>query len=71
MQTASFKLQRCQRALSSWSSAKFRALAKLLDKKTKQLERLQRDEEPGRRDQIIQLQREIDQLLEMEDLRWK
>lgn len=71
MQSARLKLKRCQQALTTWSSTKLRNSTKIIEKKTKQLERLQRDEDPGSRDQILKLQREIDLLLEMEDIRWK
>ncbi|GLT71957.1 hypothetical protein SLA2020_439380 [Shorea laevis] len=65
-QTVRNKLQRCQQALSRWSSSKFRASAKKIETKTKQLECLQRDEDRTSRNRIIQLQKEIDQLLEVE-----
>lgn len=60
MSEARMKLQTCQQALTSWSSAKFRNIEKSLTKKTKQLAALQLDAGPGNMALIKSLQGEID-----------
>jgi hypothetical protein len=65
------KLARCQTRLSSWSSRKFRRVDKELEKKTKTLEVLQRNENEGNWEEIRRLKGEIESILEHEDIKWK
>lgn len=65
------KLQCCQFALKWWSLSKFGNICKLLKDKNMRLTLLQQTEDPADWDSILTLQREIAQLLEMEDLQWK
>jgi len=37
---------------------------------TKKLDQMQRDEHPGNLEAIFQLQKEVDHLLEVEDIKW-
>lgn len=62
------KLQCCQFALKWWSLSKFGNICKLLKDKNMRLTLLQQTEDPADWDSILTLQREIAQLLEMEDL---
>lgn len=62
---------RCQQALSVWSSSKYGDVSRKIKYLTNRLERLQRWEHAGNGDQIEQLQSEINDLLEMEDIKWK
>lgn len=50
LQSTRLKLQCCQTALTSWNSVKYRNVEKSIEKKTKQLELLQRDEDSRHRD---------------------
>jgi hypothetical protein len=71
MQVVLEKLGSCQKTLSQWSGRRFRNAERLIKKKTKALEVLQRDEDPDQREAIKKLQGEIETLMEQEDLRWK
>jgi hypothetical protein len=64
-------LGNCQYALFEWSSRKFGTVRATLKKLTKRLEIQQRKENPGNLHIIVQLQKDIDQLLEMEVTRLK
>lgn len=64
-------LSACQYALKGWSSRKFGNLDKLIKQKTTLLENLQKRESPSLVTQIRSLQKEIDELLECEEMRWK
>jgi hypothetical protein len=70
-QASMHKPKRLSAALLDWSRAKFRGSAKLVQEKYKQLAVLQCEETPGDRESILRIQSEIEQLLEMEDMKWK
>jgi hypothetical protein len=65
------KLQQCQHAFKSWSSAKYGKMGRTLKTKTKRLTFLQRFEDPRDWEEIKTLQRDINHLLEMEEAQWK
>lgn len=56
--------------LRRWSHRKFGNTERQLKKKTKALEALQKNEGPGDIEAIKQLLREIEYILEQEDVRW-
>ncbi len=61
----------CKDALSGWSSSKYGDIGRNIKALTLQLERLQRVESPTNLEEINQIQKDIDKLMEMEDLKWK
>jgi uncharacterized protein YjdB len=65
------KLHSCKRALTNWSSQKFGDVPKRLKSMTKRLDLLQRNEYPGNLEAITHLQKEVDHLLEVEDIKWQ
>jgi hypothetical protein len=65
------KLHECKVALLSWSSQKFGNVDRRVKSLTRRLESLQWVESARNQDCIKQVQREIEQLLEMEDIKWK
>lgn len=65
------RLSACRRALLSWSGQKYGKVEDNIKRKSDQLAALQRNESPALALQIKTLQREIDELLEFEDLKWK
>jgi hypothetical protein len=65
------KLATCQRSFIRWSGAKFGNAEKLIKKKTKELEELQTHEDPATWADISQLKKEIEFLMEQEDVKWK
>lgn len=65
------KRQKCETAISKWSLSKFGSISRSLKSLTKRLTKLQDREHPGSQDYINKLQKEIHQLLEMEDLHWR
>jgi exonuclease III len=71
MQPARSKLASCQTQLVSWSKRKFGNAAKMLTRKTKQLELLQRQARGSNLAAIRRVQKEIDFILEQEDIKWK
>jgi hypothetical protein len=71
MEEAKLKLAFCQQQLLAWSKHKFGAGRRNSRVLEQRLERLQRRENPGVLTQIKKLQREINQVLEMEDIKWK
>jgi hypothetical protein len=71
MSIAIEKLNQCKRALTEWSSQKYGNVPRSLKSLIKWLDHLQRKEHPGNLDAIIQLQKEVDHHLEMEDIRWQ
>jgi hypothetical protein len=71
MQQVRQKLAACQADLSSWSSRKFGDAEKKITQKTKQLELLQREEGPNNYEAIKVLKKELDFIMEQEDIKWK
>ncbi|XP_059429046.1 uncharacterized protein LOC132162844 [Corylus avellana] len=71
MQTARLKLAQCQTQLMRWSARKYGDAERVFKRKTKQLEVLQRQESEANLAAIQTLKREIDFLLEQEDIKWK
>jgi len=65
------RLSACQRALLTWSRQKYGKVEDNIKRKSVQLAALQRNESPALATQIKTLQREIDELLEFEELKWK
>jgi len=65
------RLLSCQRALLSWSGQKYGKVEDDIKRKSKQLAALQRNESPALAVQIKSLQREIEELLDFQDLKWK
>jgi hypothetical protein len=65
------RLEACRRALLDWGGRKFGKEEEVVKVKTAQLANLQRNECPAVDSQIKMLQREIDDLLEFEDVKWK
>jgi hypothetical protein len=65
------KLNSCSKALTSWSSAKYGALDVSISRLTRNLEQLQRNKHQGNLENIKMLQEELNQLMEMEDIRWR
>jgi hypothetical protein len=65
------RLDRCQRKLTLWSSQKFHDTDHVLKEKTVQLESLQRHENEANLGAIKTLKKEIEIILEHEDMRWK
>jgi hypothetical protein len=71
MQVVREKLDHCQRIFSRWSRGKYGNAENVLKKKTKRLEELQRHERRGDWEEISTLKKEIEFILEQEDIRWK
>ncbi|GLT53633.1 hypothetical protein SLA2020_268910 [Shorea laevis] len=71
MQCVQMKLQNWMNALKSWSFSKYGQAGSLLKAKTRCLTLLQQHESPCDWAEIKTLQKEIEQLLEMEDVQWK
>jgi hypothetical protein len=71
LSTSIDKLDQCRHALSEWSRKKFGDVPNRLKSMTKRLDLLQQNEHPGILEQINQLQKEIENLLEMEDIKWQ
>jgi hypothetical protein len=71
MQTAMGKLGQCHSNLVRWSGKKFGDMEKKIKELTKQLEEFQRVEGSDMWESIKVVQREIEYLLEQEDIRWK
>jgi len=65
------RLSACQRDLARWSSAKFGRDAELLKQKSRRLLELQGANNPCLIEEINQAQKDIDQILEREDFKWK
>jgi hypothetical protein len=65
------KLEACRRALLEWGGHKFGKEEELIKEKSAQLAALQSKECPAVATQIKALQRELDELLEFEDMKWK
>ena len=71
IQTMHNKLAACQKSFIRYSGAKFRNAKKIIKKKTKELEALQNHEDPGMQPNISRLKKEIEFLMEQEDVKWK
>lgn len=71
LQTVHHKLQRYQCLLSSWSKEKFSKVDESIKQKTKKLEELQLREGPDVQGDIRTIQKELDDLMEHEELKWK
>jgi exonuclease III len=71
IQTMINKLATCQRSLIRWSGAKYGNAEKLIKEKTKELEELQTHEDPSTWPDISRLKKEIECLMEQEDVKWK
>lgn len=71
MKDIQFRLSACQINLTRWSKQKFEKDAELLKLKSKSLLELQRNNCPDQVDSIKQIQKEIDDILEREDVKWK
>jgi hypothetical protein len=65
------RLAACRRALLDWGGHKFGKEEETVKEKTAQLAALQSNECPAVVTQIKALQREIDDLMEFEDMKWK
>jgi len=65
------KLDRCKARLTEWSKAKFGNPKRTMDNLSKKLERLQNAENPRSLEAIKQVQRDLNKLLEMEEVRWR
>jgi hypothetical protein len=65
------RLEACRRALLDWGGHKFGKEEESIKEKTAQLAALQSNECPDVVHQIKALQREIDDLMEFEDMKWK
>ncbi|XP_062163754.1 uncharacterized protein LOC133870607 [Alnus glutinosa] len=65
------KLERCARALTAWNWAKYEDIGKRISSLTQKLEILQRDQQEGDEEGIRILQEELNNLLEMEEIRWR
>jgi hypothetical protein len=65
------RLSACQRALLNWSRHKYGKVEDNIKRKSVQLAALQQNESPALATPIKTLQREIEELLEFEDLKWK
>lgn len=65
------KLAFCSKVLSKWGREKFGKMHKDLITRTAQLEILQQNEGPHNREEIHRLQGEINEILEMEDVKWR
>lgn len=65
------KLESCAVSLASWNRAKYWDVSKRLNSLTKKLENLQAEQRADDRDEIRQLQGEINHLLEMDDIKWR
>ncbi|XP_042942689.1 uncharacterized protein LOC122276859 [Carya illinoinensis] len=64
-------LQRCQEELFMWSKANNQNLKHVIFTKRNQIKHLQSINQGDRNSEIFELKREVDSLLEEEDLRWK
>jgi hypothetical protein len=71
MKDIQFQLSACQRNLTRWSKQKFEKDAELLKHKSKNLLELQRNNRPNQVDSIKQIHKDIDDILEREDVKWK
>jgi len=65
------RLGACQRALLSWSGQKFGKVEDDIKRKSEQLAALQRNESPALNAQIRSLKKEIEDLLDFQELKWK
>jgi hypothetical protein len=65
------RLSACQKDLSQWSKAKFGRDTEILKQKSKRLLQLQGNNSPNHVEDIKQIQKDIDDLLEREDIKWK
>jgi hypothetical protein len=65
------KLDNCRRALSDWSFQKYGSVKITLNTLTQGLNQFQRKEHLGNLECMKWPQKEIDHLLEMEDIRWQ
>jgi hypothetical protein len=65
------RLSACQKDLAQWSKEKFGRDTEILKQKRKRLLQLQGNNSPSHVEDIKQIQKEIDDLLEREDIKWK
>jgi exonuclease III len=71
IQTVHNKLATCQKNFVRWSGAKYRSAEKTIKEKTKELEALQINEDAGNWTDITRLKKEIEFIMEQEDVKWK
>jgi hypothetical protein len=71
LESVQFKLSSCQLAFSRWSKRKFGNSNVRLQQLTKQLQRIQSVETPNHANAVKLIQKEIERILEREDVRQK
>jgi hypothetical protein len=71
LQTVQNKLANCQRTFIRWNGRKFRNVERLIRNKTKELELLQASDDPEQWADIACVKKEIEILMEQEDIKWK
>lgn len=65
------RLLACQKSLTLWGKRKFGMDAEILKQKSKRLLELQGDNHPNQVEAIKQIQKEINDILDREDIKWK
>jgi hypothetical protein len=65
------RLSACQRNLTRWSKVKFRKDAEILKQKSKRLLELQGNNNSDQVEVVKQIQKDIDDILEREEVKWK